>query len=132
MTPKIRAANAPAPSTVPGTSTRPAPGSALSGRTMAATTSAARPKVTSNQKIPRQLHTPTSAPPRTGPSASENPDTAAQTPSARLRLRSSGYRCRIIDNVPGSLAAAPSPMTARAAISSPMLPETAASAAPAQ
>jgi hypothetical protein len=99
---------------------------------MAATTSAARPKVTSNQKIPRQLHTPTSAPPRTGPSASENPDTAAQTPSARLRLRSSGYRCRIIDKVPGSLAAAPSPMTARAAISSPMLPETAASAAPAQ
>src|SRR5271167_155225 len=44
-----------------------------------ATTSAARPKVTSNQKIPRQLHAPTSVPPRTGPSASENPDIAAQT-----------------------------------------------------
>src|SRR5437763_1521242 len=87
MMAKIRAASAPAPSTVPRASTRPAPRSALSGRTMAATTSAARPNVTSNQKIPRQLHTPTSAPPRTGPSASENPETAAQTPSARWRLR---------------------------------------------
>jgi hypothetical protein len=99
---------------------------------MAATASAARPNVTSNQKIPRQLHTPTSAPPRTGPSASENPETAAQTPSARLRLRSSGYRCLIIDSVPGSLAAAPRPMTARAAIRIPMPGATAASAAPAQ
>jgi hypothetical protein len=117
---------------VPGQSTRPACGSALSGRTRAATTSAARPKVTSNQKIPRQLHTPVSAPPRTGPSASENPETAAQLPSARLRLRSSGYSCRIIDSVPGSLAAAPRPRTDRAAISIPMLGATAASAAPAQ
>src|SRR5690349_11035926 len=132
MMPKIRAASAPPPSTVPGTSTRPACGSALSGRTMAATASAARPNATLNQKIPRQFHAPTSAPPRTGPSASENPDTAAQTPSARLRLRSSGYSCRIIDKVPGSLAAAPSPMTDRAAMSIPMLGATAASAAPAQ
>src|SRR5215469_11261440 len=130
--PKISAARAPAPSTVPGTSTRPAPGSALSGRIMAATSTAARPKVTSNNMIPRQLHTPTSAPPRTGPSASEKPDTAAQTPSARLRLRSSAYSCLIMDSVPGSLAAAPSPITARPAIRIAMLGASADIVAPAQ
>ena len=61
----------------------------LSGKAKAAAARARSPNVTSNQKIPRQLHAPTRVPPSTGPSASENPETAAQTPSARLRLRSS-------------------------------------------
>ena len=64
----------------------------------------------------RQLHSPVSTPPTTGPMASAKPEVAAHTPIARLRLLASGYRCRSIDKVPGSLAAAPRPITARPAI----------------
>src|SRR5215467_10584964 len=83
------AASDDAPSTVPTVSTLPALGSALSGSTIAPAARTASPNVTSNQKMPRQLQSPTSSPPSTGPSASEKPETAAQTPSARFRLRSS-------------------------------------------
>ena len=68
----------------------------------------------------------------TGPRASARPDTAAQTPMAQSRLRLSVYRCRSIDRVPGSLAAAPSPMTARPAISTPGFGARAHSTDPAQ
>ena len=68
----------------------------------------------------------------TGPAASARPDTAVHTPRARLRARSSSYTCRSIDRVPGSLAAAPRPMTARAAISTPVSGARAASTEPAQ
>ena len=64
----------------------------------------------------RQLHSPVSTPPMTGPMASAKPEVAAHTPMAQLRSLASGYRCRSIDNVPGSLAAAPRPITARPAI----------------
>ncbi len=89
MTPNSRAVSAPAPSSVPAVSTRLALGSALSGRTIPATTSAARPKMRLNQKIPRQPNQSVSAPPTTGPSASASPETAAQMPTARSRARCS-------------------------------------------
>ena len=87
MIAKTRAASTPAPSSAPAVSTRCASGSALSGRITAASTRAASPKTRLNQKIARQFHRPTSAPPMTGPRASARPDTAAQTPMARSRLR---------------------------------------------
>ena len=110
-------ASAPAPRIVPAVSTRAAVGSALSGRMTAATMSAASPNARLNQKMPRQLHTPVSTPPTTGPAASANPDVAAHTPTARFLARASGYRWRSMDRVPGSLAAAPRPITARPAMS---------------
>jgi len=82
-------ASAPAPSTVPTVSTRSCRWSELSGTTIAATISATRPKKRLNQKIARQLHRPISAPPMTGPNARARPETAAQTPTARARARSS-------------------------------------------
>ena len=80
----------------------------------------------------RQSQTPVSAPPMTGPSARARPDTPAQTPTARARLRSPVYRWRSMDRVPGSLAAAPRPMTARPAISTPTLGASADRTDPAQ
>ena len=92
MIANTNAASAPAPSRVPAVSTRAAAGSALSGRMTAATTRAASPNARLNQKMPRQLHSPTRIPPTTGPAASASPDVAAHTPIARLRARSSGNR----------------------------------------
>jgi len=132
ITPKTRAVRAAAPRTVPGMSTRCASGSALSGSTIRPATSAASPKARLNQKIARQFQAPTSAPPMTGPRARASPDTAAQIPTARVRVRSSVYRCRSMDRVPGSLAAAPKPMTARPAMTRPMFGASAASTEPAQ
>ena len=137
----------------PGMSTRCASGSEFSGSTIIAAISAARPKITLNQKIPRQasglgrgaiplaaaggappieVQTPMIAPPITGPRARPRPVTAAHTPRAQLRVRSSGYRWRSIDRVPGSLAAAPIPITARPAISSAMFVASADMTDPAQ
>src|SRR5580658_846717 len=106
-----------APSSVPAVSTRAAVGLELSGRMMAATIRAASPKARLNQKMPRQFQTPTRMPPTTGPMASAKPDVPAQTPIARLLALASGYSWRSIDSVPGSLAAAPTPITARPAMS---------------
>ncbi len=132
MIAKVSAVSAAAPSSTPVMSTRCASGSALSGSTSAPAISAASPKARLNQKIARQLQMPTSAPPITGPAARARPDTAVHTPSARVRARSSVYRWRIMDRVPGSLAAAPRPITARPAISIPVLGASAASTDPAQ
>src|SRR6478752_321801 len=109
MIAKTNVASAPAPRIVPAVSTRDAVGSALSGKMTAATIKAASPNARLNQKMPRQLHTPVSTPPTTGPAASANPDVAAHTPTARFLARASGYRWRSMDRVPGSLAAAPRP-----------------------
>ena len=49
--------------------------------------------------------------------ASASPDIPAQIPIALLLALESVYSCRSIDSVPGSLAAAPKPMTARPAMS---------------
>ena len=132
MIANTRVASTAAPSSAPAVSTRYASGSALSGRITAPSTRAARPNNRLNQKMARQFHAPTSAPPITGPSARARPDTAAQMPMARSRLRRSVYRCRSMDSVPGSLAAAPSPMTARPAISTPGFGASAHSTDPAQ
>ena len=99
---------------------------------IAATVSAASPNPRLNQKMPRQPHSPTSTPPTTGPAASANPDVAAHTPIARLRARASGYKWRSIDSVPGSLAAAPRPITARPAMSTGTSGASAHSTEPAQ
>ena len=66
-------------------STRAAVGSELSGTVTAAAMSAMRPKTRLNQKIPRQFHAPTMAPPITGPRASASPETADQMPTAQAR-----------------------------------------------
>src|SRR6516165_4293627 len=92
-------ASAPAPRMVPAVSTRAAVGSELSGRMTAATISAASPNARLNQKMPRQLHSPVSTPPTTGPAASANPDVAAQMPTARFLARASGYRWSSVDRV---------------------------------
>ena len=125
-------ASAPAPRIVPAVSTRAAVGSELSGRMTAATISAISPKNRLNQKMPRQLHTPVRIPPTTGPAASANPEVAAHTPIARLLALSSGYSWRSMDSVPGSLAAAPRPITARPAMSVCTFGASAHSTEPAQ
>ncbi len=103
-----------------------------SGTLTAARTKATRPKARLNQKIARQLENPTSAPPMTGPSARASPETAAQTPRASARVPRSGYTWRMIDSVPGSLAAAPTPMTTRPAMSQSTLLASAATTEPPQ
>ena len=85
MIANMSVASAPAPKSVPRVSTRPAVGSELSGTVTAAAMRAARPNTRLNQKIPRQFHAPTIAPPITGPRASASPETAAQTPIAQAR-----------------------------------------------
>ena len=85
MIANMSAASAPAPRTVPSVSTRAAVGSELSGTVTAATIRATRPNTRLNQKIPRQLHAPTIAPPITGPRASASPETADQMPIAQAR-----------------------------------------------
>jgi len=132
ITAKTSADNATAPSTVPAMSTRCASGSALSGRTSIPRPSAAAPKARLNQKIARQSQIPVSTPPMAGPRASASPQTAVQTPTALSRSRSSGYRWRSMDSVPGSLAAAPRPITARPAIRTGALGTMAHSTEPAQ
>ena len=66
----------------------------------------------------------------TGPAARASPDTADHTPSACARSPRSGYSWRIIDSVPGSDAAAPTPMITRAAIRTPLSAATAPSTDP--
>jgi hypothetical protein len=91
MTAKTPAASAPAPSSVPGISTRTAWVFELSGKMIAATIRAASPNTRLNQKMPRQFQAPTITPPMTGPAASANPDVPAQIPTARLLALASGY-----------------------------------------
>ena len=90
ITAKASAVSAAAPSTLPAMSTRCPSGSAFSGSTARAPTSASAPTARLNQKIARQSPClPIRAPPITGPIASATPDTVVQTPSAQARSRSS-------------------------------------------
>src|SRR5579875_1197230 len=116
MIANTNAAKVPAPRNVPAVSTRAAVGSALSGRMSAAMIRTVRPNTRLNQKMPRQLHSPIRMPPTIGPAASARPDVPAQMPIALFLALASGYRWRSIDRVPGSLAAAPMPITARPAM----------------
>ena len=63
MIANVKAVSAATPISAPAVSTRCASGSALSGSTSGPAASAASPKARLNQKMPRQLQTPTSAPP---------------------------------------------------------------------
>ena len=63
--------------------------------------------------------------------ATPRPAVADQIPMARARSRSAVKTLVRIDNVHGMRAAAPTPMTARAAVRRSGLPENAASAEPA-
>src|SRR5580765_8475938 len=116
----------------PPRSGRPAAGSRLFGTHRATANTSTAPSATLNQNTARQPDTPTSSPPTTGPSASASPDTADHAPRARARSPRSGNSWRITDSVPGSLAAAPTPMTARPAITHAALVATAAISDPAQ
>ena len=98
---------------IPRSPDRRLPGSAFSGNVHAAPTNATTPNRRLNQKMARHDQIPARVPPITGPRARAELETAAQTPSARARSRPSGNRCRIIDSVPGSEAAAPTPITTR-------------------
>ncbi|MNS65769.1 hypothetical protein D3C72_989500 [compost metagenome] len=72
-----------------------------------------------------------SAPPSTGPKAAPPEATEAQMPMARARSFSSQKLSRISDSVAGIIMAAPTPSSARAAISMPALgAKAAASEAP--
>jgi hypothetical protein len=60
-----------------------------------------------------------SQPPVTGPRATPRPVMAPHTPMARARSPRSVYRLEMIDRVDGKISAAPTPITARTAISAP-------------
>ena len=72
-----------------------------------------------------------SSPPTIGPSAMPAPLVAAQNPIARWRSCTSAKVLVMIASVEGMMSAAPMPMLARAAISMPTEPETAAQVEPA-
>jgi hypothetical protein len=99
---------------------------------MVALMKARTPKMTLAQKIARHDQPKTKRPPMSGPRASPRLDTAAQIPSERARWARSGYRCLIIDRVPGSEAAAPTPMTTRPAMRTSVVGAMAAITEPAQ
>ena len=132
MTAKVSDPRVTAPRSSPGTSKRPRMGSELSGNTMVALMKASTPKKTLAQKMARHDQPKTKSPPMSGPRASPRLDTAAHMPRDRARWRLSGYRCLIIDRVPGSEAAAPMPMTTRPAIRMSVVGATAAMTEPAQ
>jgi len=71
-----------------------------------------------------------STPPTIGPKAKPTPLVPAQKPIARCRSRASRNTSVMIDKVDGIISAAPTPMLARAAISTPTEPEKADHAEP--
>ncbi len=117
MTAKIVVPSATGPRMNPAQSLRADIGSALSGTVIHAATKIAAPAAKLNQNTSRQPPMPTRMPPKTGPSARARPEMAAHTPSARARAARCGYMCRMTESVPGSQAAAPTPMIAREAMS---------------
>jgi hypothetical protein len=115
-------------STTPAGSSRPAPerlslASSSSGRTTT-------PMGTLIQKIHCQDAASVTAPPMTGPSAAPRPAVAPQMPSAMPR-RCGAVTLTMSVTVSGIVIAAPTPWTARAAISAPMLGASAEAALPA-
>ncbi len=71
------------------------------------------------KKIHDQLSALVSAPPSSTPAAPPLPETAPQMPSAMLRSRPSANVVVRIDSAAGASSAAPSPCSARNAISEP-------------
>ncbi len=75
---------------------------------------------TLTQKMARQPKPSTRAPPRTGPSASDRPDTEPNTPIALARSAGSGNVLAVMAMATGLSMVPPAACTARAAISQPM------------
>ena len=114
--------------TTPTGSSRPAP-ERLS-RVSSSNGSTAMPMGTLIQKIHCQDAASVTAPPMTGPSAAPRPAVAPQRPSAMPR-RCGGVTLAMSVTVSGVTIAAPTPWTARAAISAPMPGASAEAALPA-
>ena len=112
----------------PAGSRRPAP-ERLS-RVSSSSGSTAMPTGTLIQKIHCQDAASVTAPPMTGPSAAPRPTVAPQRPSAMPR-RCGGVTLAMSVTVSGITIAAPTPWTARAAISTPMPGASAEAALPA-
>ena len=88
-----------------------------SGTTSSVATIAASASGGFTQKIACQLKCSRSNPPMIGPIATPTPATAAQTPMAFARSRGSANTWTRIDSVDGMMNAAPTPITARQAVS---------------
>ncbi len=103
-------------STRPGRSRRGASGSREVGTYSQTATMMTTASGTLARKVAVQSNCSSRSPPATGPSATASPVDAPQTPIARARAARS-VKVRI-DSVVGNTIAAPTPITARAAISS--------------
>ena len=91
--------------------------SLLSARRIGARTSPAMPTGTFTKKIHSQDRRSVRIPPISTPAAAPSPPTAPQAPSAMLRSRPSRNVVVRMDSAEGVIVAAPSPWSARAAIS---------------
>ena len=117
--PQASATAAVAASTTPGRSSL-ARGPWLSGSLAADSAAATRPTGTFSQKIQCQSRPCTTAPPMSGPPAIARPPTAPQMPTVLARRSRGKAEARIV-RLSGVISAAPSPWTARAAISRPVV-----------
>jgi hypothetical protein len=116
--------------TAPTMSMRGASGSRDSGtRTLAKNKAPMTIGMFTRKTLP-QLNSSSSRPPTMGPNATPRPETPAQTAIALGRSRSGKMFIRI-ERVAGMMPAAPTPIRARAAISSLALPDIAAHSDPA-
>jgi hypothetical protein len=118
---KTSRAMAPVDSTRPATSTGAAAGSFAAGTVMATRMPAAAATGPIATKMAPQLKCSRSQPPAIGPSAIATPALAPHKPMARARSVRSVKTLEISERVAGKVMAAPSPITARAAISCPGL-----------
>src|SRR3954471_8371181 len=119
----------PAPErTAPVQSMRTARGPRASGMTRRPTRIATAQSGTLTMKIDPHQNRSSRTPPRTGPIATPRPAVAAQMPMAVARSRGSAKTLSTMDSVAGMMNAAPAPISARSAISSPTPPAKAAAA----
>ena len=102
----------------PGQSTGLGSGSCDSRSLVSASAIVGSPSTTPSAKIACQPIASTSTPPTSGPAANASPITAPQIPIARARASPSNS-CASSASEAGNMTAAPSPCSARAAISSP-------------
>ena len=113
-------------SATPGKSSGGTPGRRDSGSQRSPKKAASSTNGTLTRNTQRQSATSTSTPPTTGPSASPSPATADQIPAALARS-SGGKSTTSKDSAGGITHAAATPISARAAISSPTVCAAAAS-----
>jgi hypothetical protein len=109
-----------APDTWPGRSKCRPSGSEDSGTASQASANARDAIGTTSRKTLRQPNCSISKPPMLGPMAKASPLQLAQIPSVRPRAAGSGHTTRMIASEEGSSSAAPMPVIARAAISTPI------------